>query len=86
VPLTPDDDLEWELSVRMPRSWFDFLHRLMAASGDESIADTFRKAMGLYSAAVDECRKGNRLVIVDPEDEIVREIVGLLAPAEDGKD
>ena len=52
------------------------LNDLMWHSGD-SPAELFRKALALYKLGVEAKGEDNRLAIVGPEGEIVREIVGL---------
>ncbi len=60
---------------------FGLLH-LLAGRSDESYEDTLRKALTLYSYALDALEKDNRLAILNADDEIVHEIVGFDAPTE----
>ena len=52
------------------------LLHLLAAKSDDSREDLLRKALTLYNVALDARDNGNRLAILNPEDVIVREIVG----------
>jgi len=52
------------------------LHLLVARS-NESYDDLLRKALTLYSFALEAKEQGNRLAILNPDDEIVHEISGL---------
>jgi hypothetical protein len=52
------------------------LLELEARSG-EGAEEILRKAITLYEVATDATAKGNRLAILTPDDEIVREIIGL---------
>jgi hypothetical protein len=52
------------------------LARLLAAKSNDNLEDVFKKALTLYGVALDAREKGNRLAILSPSDEIVREIVG----------
>jgi hypothetical protein len=54
---------------------FGLLH-LLAAKSDDSREGLLRKALTLYNVALDARDNGNRLAILNPEDVIVREIVG----------
>ncbi len=58
------------------------LLRLLAGRSNESYEDTLRKALTLYSYALDARERGNRLAILNPDDVIVHEIIGFDAPAE----
>jgi hypothetical protein len=51
------------------------VHLLAAKSGDAK-EDVLRKALTLYGLALDAVEKGNRLAILNPQDEIVQEITG----------
>ncbi len=52
------------------------LLRLLASKSDDSYEDLLRKALTLYNVALDARDNGNRLAILNPDDVIVREIVG----------
>jgi hypothetical protein len=58
------------------------LLHLLAAKSNETYEDVLRKALTLYSFALDAKEKGNRLAVLNPEDEIVHEIIGLGASTE----
>jgi hypothetical protein len=53
------------------------LLHLLAAKSNDSYDDLLRKALTLYGVALDASDNGNRLAILNPEDEIVREITGI---------
>jgi hypothetical protein len=53
------------------------LLQLLAAKSNDSYDDLLRKALTLYGVALDAKDNGNRLAILNPEDEIVREITGI---------
>ena len=55
----------------------DGLLRLLAARSNDTYEDVLRKALTLYSFALDAKEQGNRLAVLNPEDEIVHEIIGL---------
>ena len=55
----------------------DGLLRLLAAKSNDTYEDVLRKALTLYSFALDAKEQGNRLAVLNPEDEIVHEIIGL---------
>ena len=50
---------------------------LLAAKSNDAYEDVLRKALTLYSFGLDAREKGNRLAVLNPEDEIVHEIIGL---------
>jgi hypothetical protein len=50
---------------------------LLAAKSNDAYEDVLRKALTLYSFGLDATEKGNRLAVLNPEDEIVHEIIGL---------
>jgi hypothetical protein len=50
---------------------------LLAARSHDNYEDLLRKALTLYSFALDAKEQGNRLAVLNPEDEIVHEINGL---------
>jgi hypothetical protein len=52
------------------------LLHLLAAKSDDNREGLLRKALTLYNVALDAKDNGNRLAILNPEDVIVREIVG----------
>jgi hypothetical protein len=53
------------------------LLHLLAAKSHDSYEDLLRKALTLYNVALDAKDNGNRLAILNPDDIIVREIVGI---------
>ena len=55
---------------------------LLAARSHDNYEDLLRKALTLYSLALDAKERGNRLAVLSPEDEIVHEIDGLGFSAE----
>jgi hypothetical protein len=55
---------------------------LLAAKSNDAYEDVLRKALTLYSFGLDAREKGNRLAVLNPEDEIVHEIIGLGFSAE----
>ena len=57
----------------------DLADKLAEMTG-ESKRDLLIKALSLYRAALQANAEGNRLAILNPEDEIVREIVGFDPP------
>jgi hypothetical protein len=58
------------------------LLRLLAGRSNASYEDTLKKALTLYSYALDARERGNRLAILDPDDVIVHDIIGFDAPSE----
>jgi hypothetical protein len=58
------------------------LLHLLAGRSNDSYEDTLRKALTLYSYALDARERGNRLAILNPDDEIVHDIIGVGAPTE----
>jgi hypothetical protein len=58
------------------------LLHLLAGRSNESYEDALKKALTLYSYALDARERGNRLAILNPDDEIVHEIIGFDAPTE----
>lgn len=56
--------------------------RLLAARSNDAYEDVLRKALTLYSFGLDAAGQGNRLAVLNPEDEIVHEIIGLGDSAE----
>lgn len=58
------------------------LLRLLAGRSNESYEDTLRKALTLYSYALDARERGNRLAILDTDDVILHDIIGFGAPSE----
>jgi hypothetical protein len=58
------------------------LLRLLAGRSNESYEDALRKALTLYSYALDARDRGNRLAILDPDDVILHDIIGFDAPTE----
>ena len=52
------------------------LVRLLAGKTNDSKENVLSKALTLYGLAVDAHENGNRLSILNPEDEIVQDIVG----------
>ena len=53
--------------------------RLLAARTGDSREDTLLKALTLYGIAIDAIEKGNRLSILNSDDELIREIEGFEA-------
>jgi hypothetical protein len=53
------------------------LLHLAASKSNDRHEDLLRKALTLYNVALDARDNGNRLAILNPEDIIVREIVGV---------
>ena len=51
--------------------------RLIAAKSSDGRDAVLRKALTLYGLAIDALEKGNRMVILNPEDEILHEINGI---------
>jgi hypothetical protein len=58
------------------------LLHLIAARSNDSYDDILRKALTLHSFALDARDKGNRLAILDPDDVIVHDIIGVGSPTE----
>jgi hypothetical protein len=53
------------------------LLHVLAAKSNDRYEDLLRKALTLYNVALDASDNGNRMAILNPEDVIVREIVGV---------
>ena len=60
--------------------------RLLAVRAGESREETLLKALTLYGIALDAIEKGNHLAILNPEDEILREITGFESSEDDDPD
>jgi hypothetical protein len=58
------------------------LLHLAAGRSNESYEDALRKALTLYNYALDAREKGHRLAILNSDDEIVHDIVGVGDPTE----
>ncbi len=56
------------------------LTRLIAAKSGDTLEGVMLKALTLYSLARDAVEQGDRLAILNPDDEIVRNIVGFETP------
>ena len=52
------------------------LVQLLAARSNEVKEEVIRKALTLYGLALDAKEKGNKVVIVGPDDEIIHDVVG----------
>ena len=52
------------------------LVQLLASRSGDAKESALKKALTLYGLALDSIEKGDRLAILNPEDEIVREITG----------
>jgi len=52
------------------------LTRLIAAKSGDTLDGVMLKALTLYGLARDAVEQGNRITVLNPDDEIVREIVG----------
>jgi hypothetical protein len=63
------------VSIELPDEAVALLNEVMRITGD-STESLFRKSLGLYKIAVDAGLEGNRVVVVDPEGEIVQDITG----------
>lgn len=59
------------------------LLQLLAAKSGDSREGVLRKALNLYGIALDVLERGDRLAILNPEDEIVQEITGFRATVGD---
>ena len=58
--------------------------RLLAARSNQPKEDVIEKALTLYAAALDAVAEGNRLAVIDSDDMIVNDIIGLDATSDDG--
>ena len=56
------------------------LTRLLAAKSGDTLEGAMLKALTLYGISLDAVHGGNRLAILNPDDLIVREIVGFETP------
>ena len=52
------------------------LTRMLAARSNDSLEKALLKALTLYGLALDAREKGNRLVIINDEDEIIHDVIG----------
>jgi len=55
------------------------LTRMLASKSGDTLEGTLLKALTLYGLALDAVQGGDRLAILNPDDEIVRNIVGFEA-------
>ena len=62
--------------LTLPAALDDAVEEIAEASGI-SRAEAIRRAITLMKVAFDANRQGNRLAILTPDDEIVRDIVGV---------
>lgn len=52
------------------------LVQLLASKSGDNLEAVLKKALNLYGLALDASERGNRMAILNPDDEIVREIIG----------
>ncbi len=55
------------------------LVRLLASRSNDAREEVIRKALTFYGLALDAREKGNKVVIVGPDDEIIHDVVGFEA-------
>ncbi|WP_435011060.1 hypothetical protein P12x_002353 [Tundrisphaera lichenicola] len=69
------EDSGYEMVLEISSETRSLLARLAAETGGTEF-DVIGKALALYRTALDARREGRRIGILDPDDELGREIVG----------